>query len=211
MKRKCSFIKRYFSKGRFGESFQDLSEEVISHADHCVECRKALEELTMIEKKVWSSSVSNDGLEHSQMDKLKHHVMKKINEKSTESSVFSLSFLPVRIAAIATLLVALSATGYFYFVRQDTHRTANIGFEDKIASVDPKLLDDVVFEYSDIDEIDESIIEAALIDEITNSMYDAVDASETGYGSNWIYRTETLNFFQDFDEKDWEALRRYLT
>ncbi|MBN1879536.1 hypothetical protein JW823_05440 [bacterium] len=192
----CRRIEKALAAGHFDETLSKISSELCEHMEHCAQCRDAYASLLATEQMVTGESPIELNL--TARARIRIGVFNKLERKSLAAGWRG--FKPVW---------GFIATGVLSFLLVLHPWSRQISDPTDPFAVNDTELVDMMFDYIDVPITYDEDLELAVIQQSDPELMAA--AIESWYWPSLNEYDETiLNSISDFDDSDWDALRRYL-
>jgi Zn-finger domain-containing protein len=196
--KKCRHLLKALKKGKFGHSLTSISKDMQSHLDDCIACQKLYDDLSKTEQLLHNGSQTS--LSRRTKARIRTNIAKAITNKK-----------PFRVPFSIQLWGVAGATAILIFLLMPLINHDDTEPDNYIAQ---SMNDDVMYDMLDLMDVslyqyDDSDIENAIV--LKSDEMDFTAALDTLFeGTFSYYEEESLSIVSDFDENDWEILRRYL-
>ncbi len=197
----CRQFRKRLSQGQFGESLLDLSIQNQRHVDSCPDCREWVSRLAKIEDQL--DECQSFEVEPEVLWRMKRNIMTEMDAAPTRTRFLQSVFFSPRLIAFssATIVLALIVAFRMTPTRQGSDHARQTSYATTTLLLD---------ESDSLDAADPDFLTQALWIQIDSSLIpfieDEIDAPDSTGLSDSI-----LENAWNFQEDDWNALRRYLS
>lgn len=195
----CKHIRRLLSRGEFGDTFQAIPDRYKAHIAECRDCGNWLEALNLAESVV--SNPDRVMLSDIMLTRMKSNVMKRI-EAHSSTRWFAWFMLPRQYLA-ATAVAGLA----FVIILVANLNSPPDTTSPSLTSLQATTLFD---ESESLDTADPDTLTLAILGEIDTSLIPYLAEELESTDSDLLTESE-LESFREFQDEDWNALRRYLS
>lgn len=192
---KCRRIEEALRKGKYGESLDQLPDELQDHLIECGDCRENLENLMLMEGILQTESPVE--LSMSQRTRIRMNVLDGISNKRRYGLLLPRPFWSVLAGGLIILLMILQPwRQQLRFIPADPAMTVDSETYAVLLdyTVDPIVENDENIETAIIRQSDTELLAIALEEWTSTSIYDE----------------SVLSNMSELEESEWDTLRRYL-
>lgn len=213
--RRCNKLERYYESGRFGESLNELPDALKKHLVACQACREKHKEIIEIERTLLQLDPDVPG--SVARARIRMGVLKTIDtqEKHIGFSIFQPLLNPRFLSAAAMIIATLLLYGVYQSDRMVTPHSPLKSPETILTQIDQNTFSEMEH-YNDqlINQDFGTLADSSLLAYTTASMDDEITVYANELlldDSDDVYSEDILQVVTEFDETDWDDLRRYLS
>lgn len=192
---KCRRVEEALRKGKYGESLDQLPNDLQDHLAECGDCRESLESLMLMEGILHTESPVE--LSMSQRARIRMNVLDGISNRRRYGQLLPRPLWSVLAGGLIVLLMILQPwRQQLRFIPEDPVVTVDSETYAVLLdyTVDPILLNDENIETAIIRQSDSELLAIALEEWTSTSIYDE----------------SVLSGISELEDSDWDNLRRYL-
>lgn len=197
--KECNRLLKSLKKGNFENCLNCVSEDMLAHIEECQSCHKQFLDLTETEKMLQNSSSTKLS------KRAKARIRMNVNQSimSATPSRFRAPALWWGLPGLAVVVIVMLLIPNLDHQREEPEVFIVNQLDDNLVEEMLGLLEPGVYEYDDTD------IKNAVVIKSDTTFFNVL--LENWYDSEFDYYKEyNLSMFSEFDEDDWEMLRRYL-